>query len=452
MNAIRRYGSAALLAATVSTLTFGTASATEGYFSNGFGARQKALAGAGVADSRDATAGALNPAGLTHVYGTEIDFSVSAFAPVRGYSGDPGPGLTPTGAFESGREFFFIPNVAWSSDAYKNSLFDVVGISLVGNGGMNTAFSGNSICGFAGPGPFCGGTAGVNLLQMFMSVAFAKQVAPGISIGVAPILAAQVFEAKGLGLFAAFPGVTTDPTSLVPGGQNDWSFGGGVRAGIEIAPMRNVRIGVSGTTPIWMQKFEQYRGLFANGGEFDIPASIQAGIAVDVTPQLTLMADWRYIWYSGVDAISNPSTNAFNCPGLGFGGIDPTQCFGGTNGPGFGWSDINVVKLAAEYRHSDKLTLRAGYAWNENPVSSRDAHLNILAPGVVQHHITAGFQYDLGGGYHLEMAGMFAPNNTVRGDDLFGPPGNNRVEIEMYQYEVTAGIKYKFGEPDAPLK
>ncbi|WP_457817321.1 hypothetical protein, partial [Staphylococcus aureus] len=38
--------------------------ATDGYFQDGLGARNKALAGAGVADSRDATAAALNPAGI----------------------------------------------------------------------------------------------------------------------------------------------------------------------------------------------------------------------------------------------------------------------------------------------------------------------------------------------------------------------------------------------------
>ena len=43
------------------------ANATEGYFQNGIGARHKAFAGAGVADSRDATATTNNPAGLVHV-------------------------------------------------------------------------------------------------------------------------------------------------------------------------------------------------------------------------------------------------------------------------------------------------------------------------------------------------------------------------------------------------
>lgn len=38
------------------------AHATDGYFQNGYGARSKALAGAGVANEQDSTATSLNPA------------------------------------------------------------------------------------------------------------------------------------------------------------------------------------------------------------------------------------------------------------------------------------------------------------------------------------------------------------------------------------------------------
>lgn len=438
------------VAASATTFTFFTpANATEGYFTHGFGARHKALAGAGVADSRDATAAALNPAGLTHV-GDEIDVSVSVFSPRRSVTGSGQPGFTPMGEVESERDYFFIPNLAWSTRQFKNPLFDVMAFTLVGNGGMNTSYPGfdrTGECpgGTPSSGVFCFGHAGVNMMQMLMSVAFAKQIAPGISVGVAPVFALQTFESRGM---EAFMGASNSPNDLT-GGHNDWTYGGGVRAGIELQPMRNVRIGVAGTSPIWMDPWGGYKGLFAEGGDFDIPAQIQAGIAVDVTPQLTLMLDWRYIWYSQVDAIANPSTNILTCPP---GGGTP-GCLGGSNGAGFGWDDINVVKVGVEYRARPDLTLRAGYAWNENPISSRDVMFNVLAPAVVQHHITGGLEYDLGGGYHLELAGMFAPKNSVKGGELpgFGNPGH-RVEIEMWQFDVTAGVKYKFGEADAPLK
>ena len=69
--------------------------------------------------------------------------------------------------------------------------------------------------------------------------------------------------------------------------------------------------------------------------------------------------------------------------------------FGATGGPGFGWHDVNVFKVGLQYKVNDQWTLRAGYAYNNNPVQPADVMLNILAPGVVKHHITAGATYKM---------------------------------------------------------
>ena len=424
-----------------------SAFATDGYFQNGYGARQKALAGAGVADSRDATAGSLNPAGLVHV-GDEISLAVSVFSPHRTYTGSGTPGFAPQGEVESEWNYFFIPNLAWNTRAFANPLFDTFGLVAYGNGGMNTHYPAfprpAPDCApspVGGSGIFCGGESGINLTQMFISATMAKQVAPGISIGLAPTLVYQQISIDGLAPFAGF---STDPIH-VTGNGNDSSYGGGVRGGIEFAPMSNVRIGVAGATPMWMSKFGDYAGLFAEGGKFDIPANVSAGIAVDVTPGFTVMLDYKHIFYSSIDAIANPSTNLLACAGG-----DPTQCLGGSKGPGFGWDDIDVVKVGMEYRPNPGMALRAGYSWNSSPLNARDVHFNILAPATVQHHITAGLSMDIGGGYTFELAGMYAPNVSLSGQDLLVPTHN--IEIEMYQYEVTEGIKYKFGGPSEPLK
>ena len=66
------------------------AQATDGYFQSGYGARQKALGGAGVADSKDATAIANNPAGLVDV-DDQVAGAITLFIPQREYeAGFPG--------------------------------------------------------------------------------------------------------------------------------------------------------------------------------------------------------------------------------------------------------------------------------------------------------------------------------------------------------------------------
>jgi long-chain fatty acid transport protein len=438
-TAVPGFSRACLVAALLIMAMAVPAAATEGYFRNAYGARHGGLAGAGVADSRDATAAALNPAGLVHVKQQELDIAASVFSPRRKFDHINGGGFTPAADVNSDNNYFLIPNIAYSKHV-GGPLFDTIAFTMNGNGGMNTTYK-YGTCGFGAPGIFCGGRTGVNLIQMLMSIAVAKQIAPGISVGVAPILLAQRFRADGLGGFA---GLSTDPAHLT-NLRNDWAFGGGLRAGIEWAVMNNVRLGVAGTTPLWSQPFDGYRGLFAGQGGFDVPASVQAGIAVDLSKDVTVMADYRRIFYSSVESINNPSTNLFQCIGG-----NASFCLGGSNGAGFGWHDINVFKIGIEVRNAFKgVDLRAGYSYNDQPYGSRDVMINILAPGVVQHHFTVGARIEnVLPKLDLELAAAFVPSASVKGVEL-NPPlafgAGHAIGNEMWQFELTAGFKYKLG-------
>lgn len=390
------------------------AHATEGYFQHGFGARQKALGGAGAASSTDATAAALNPAGLVHV-GTEASAAVSWFSPIRSFEGSGPPGFTPSGEVDSFQENFFVPNLAANYRLAPGSIVDAIGFTVYGNGGMNTNypdFNNPSCAGFGGgSGVFCGGKAGVDLQQALISIAVAKQFGP-VAAGVAPILSRQRFKARGLQAFGQ------------PNVNNDVSWGVGVRGGLEWTVAPGVRFGAAAASRIYSQQLEGYERLFAEGGDFDIPLSVQAGIAVDFAPNLTLLLDYKHIWFGSVRSIANPSTNIAFAP------------FGADNGPGFGWQDVDVVKVGLEYKATPGLTLRGGYAYATGALQERDVQFNILAPATVQHHITAGFEYQLNSSWSLELAGLYVPESSVNGSEIIGNPGH-LIEIRGKSRQTT---------------
>jgi long-chain fatty acid transport protein len=412
--------------------------ATDGYFSYGFGARQKALGGAGVADGRDATSTSLNPAGIVNSP-QEASIAATLFSPPREVSlsndlGNPLTSLGPAGTYESHSDYFPVPNLAVTYRDIGLPFADVIGISVYGNGGMNTNYPAGSFI-FGSPGK-----VGVDLQQALLSIAFAKVLAPGLSIGVAPTISRQQIKLYGLGNFSASP---PGPGSIDPGNFSnegvEVSWGAGVRAGIEWSIVPGVRVGVAGNSRIYQQEFVRYRGLFAEQGDFDIPASLQAGVAIDLTKDLTVLADYKHIWYSQIASITNPSTNFL----LG-------NQFGANNGPGFGWDDIDIIKLGVEWRAAPAFTLRAGYSYNTSPLNPRDVSFNIIAPATVQQHFTGGLEYRWSDAVSLEFAGAYAPEESVEGASLFDP--NDRVRLTMEQWEVTAGLKYRFGETAAPLK
>ena len=74
-----------------------------------------------------------------------------------------------------------------------------------------------------------------------------------------------------------------------------------------------LRFGASFQSKIYMGEFERYAGLFAQAGDFDVPANWQAGFAF--TPgDWTFLVDVKQILYSGIKSIANPMDVINNSP------------------------------------------------------------------------------------------------------------------------------------------
>jgi len=413
-------------AALTVTAAVSPAQATEGYFALGFGPIQRAQGGAGVAAAgEDAMSGTINPA-ATATLGKSLSLGLELFSPSRGYTAD-GTYFVAQGSHRSDSNLFLIPNFAYNMPLQSGG---VVTFSAYGNGGMNTtysAFERTNPCppGSLGTGVFCMGEAGVDLTQLFLSAAYARKDG-ALSWGLAPVLAVQAFKAEGLGAFAA---ISADPSAVSDNGY-DWSYGLGLRGGLiyEVSPQ--VSLGVNAQSKINMSQFEKYAGLFEGGGDFDIPAQITAGMAVKASSAVTLLMDFQRIFYSGVPAVSNGFTQY------------PLGADGGT---GFGWDDVDVLKLGVVWVQDAQMTWRAGYAYSTNPIGPEDVTLGVLAPGVVTNQFTLGGSYAATANDTIDFALEYAPNVAVTGGEMtpMGPtPGS--VTIDMDQVGISVGWRRTF--------
>lgn len=424
--------------------------ATNGYFSHGYGMKAKGMGGASVAMTHDAMGGANNPATMVWV-GDRLDLGIDWFRPVRDASRSGAPTMGGfvqfNGSMGSDKKNFFIPEFGYNK-MLNPSL--ALGVTVYGNGGMNTDYqpqTGQYSCfnplagvAFSADNLLCGqGKLGVNLEQLIIAPTLSYKFHPQHSIGIAPLFGYQRFAADGL---QAFGGISSNPGSLTNKGH-DTSTGWGVRVGWVGKLHDRVTVGATYASEMRMSKFDNYSGLFANGGDFDIPSHFALGVAFQATPALTVALDWMRINYEDVPAVSNSSRTLGCTPSL-VGGTG-SACLGGSNGLGFGWQDINVVKLGVQYKFNDKLTLRAGYNHGENPIRSEDITFNMLAPGIVRDHLTLGATYQIAPNSELTVAYMHAFEKTVTGasnNPYFSTGGSE--EIKMYQDSigVTWGMKF----------
>src|SRR3569623_744728 len=111
----------------------GSAFATDGYFSHGYGMKAKGMGGAATAMSDDAFGGANNPASMAFV-GNRLDMSVDLFSPRREASRTGGAII---GSVESDSKYFLIPELGYN-DMVNYDL--ALGGTGYGNGGMNSNY------------------------------------------------------------------------------------------------------------------------------------------------------------------------------------------------------------------------------------------------------------------------------------------------------------------------
>ena len=452
---------AALLAIAAAS---GSAFATDGYFAHGYGMKAKGMGGVATAMSSDAMGGANNPASMVWA-GDRLDIGLDLFAPKRRIERTgAAAGAMPNGAVDSGSNLFYVPEFGYN----KMMGWDMsAGITVYGNGGMNTDYAGgqspgggvnacgtganqfNQASGQAGPyNMLCGaGKLGMNLEQLIIAPTFAMKVNKQHSFGGSLLIGYQKFRAYGLSSFYGYTPNAANPyasNNFVSDRGDDTSWGYGLKFGWMGKVSDAVTLGASYTTKMKMKKFSKYKDLFAEEGGFDMPESLNLGIAVKATPAWTIAADYQRINYGDVKSVANSSRMPLDPANGGLTGI--ANSLGCSTCRGFGWSSIDVVKLGVEYQYSPNLVLRAGYNHTDNPIQSRDVTFNMIAPGVVKDHVTLGFTYNVSKDSELTMAYMHAYKNSVSGPSLFnswvGGTAVDKIEMSQDSLGIAYGMKF----------
>jgi long-chain fatty acid transport protein len=425
-----------LAAIAVASLIAPTAWATNGYMPHGIGTTSKAMAGAGSALPQDTLSVFNNPAGLVRL-GTRLDAEMDFFMPNREYKANKIPGAPPgsepipKGTESSDNDIFFIPGFGYSHALDEKSS---LGIALIGNGGMNTEYDTATFKNFGRPGtPFeASEPTGIDFAQLLLGFTYSRQLTPNHAIGITPMVAAQRIKARGLQPFKMF---SASPGNLTNNGY-EYSYGGGVRAGWLGSLHKRLDVGVSYQSKLWMSDFDDYEGLFADGGEFDIPPILNVGVSVKLTPQLTLLGDYKRIYYGDIDALNND--NNVSMADLQSG----KHLLGSDDGMGFGWDDVDVFSVALQYQYNSKLTVRTGYSHGDEPWDNDNTLFNILAPATIQNHLSAGLTYRFNDQSALNVAYTHAFKNTIQGTSTLTGPQTGHVR--MHQNDLQIGYSHQF--------
>ena len=210
------------------------------------------------------------------------------------------------------------------------------------------------------------------------------------SLRLTGVLAYQRFASLGLGTTVGMA------APLVPW-FGDTSYGAGARIDVGDALGERLHWNVGYQSRVGMSAFSNYRGVFADPGHFDIPASAMADLGYAITPSLGVDIGVQRVMYSAITPFASPSL--------------PTRflaLLGSGSSPVFAWRDLDVYSIGWTLHDAAIGELQLRYTTRQQPVPTSKLLANALAPATANDMVSLGWSRAVGTSGSLGFSASYA--------------------------------------------
>lgn len=408
--------------------------AQSGHLMQGVGAVNMSMGGASTAQPIDIS-GALkwNPAAISAFEGSTISLNIGLFM--------ANPELSSTVPTPNG------PMSGKSTDVKSNSILPslgfvygrkdskhIFGAFAFGVSGFGVDFPESTTNPINMPQSMGGfGNLTSNYMMLQTGLSYAYKISKSLSIGVSPNFNIATLELK--------PNPTANPTMAgYPTTNNALATGFGGQIGVFYQNEEGFKLGASYKSKQQFSNFEFENTYLDNSSsknsfKMSFPAVYSLGVGYS-NSKVDLAFDFRHVEYSKTEGFEDYGWSATGAV------------------KGFGWKDMQVLSLGAQYKGIKKLPLRVGYTYNTNPIKPELAFFSNSATAVIQNACQFGFGYEfsekltLNAVYHNAKSDgstegpIYNPMLAGQNDSL-GTVPNSKVSYKMDTSMLMLGISYK---------
>lgn len=110
---------------------------------------------------------------------------------------------------------------------------------------------------------------------------------------------------------------------------------------------------------------------------------------------------------------------------------------------GLGWKSIMAVAAAGKYELADRLTLRGGYLFDQNPIHDIKTIFNVQAPGFIQHSLSLGASLRIYENVTFTVGRVHGFRNAIEGPIGQIPGSTARMDAQLDS--ILAGLTIQYG-------
>ena len=161
----------------------------------------------------------------------------------------------------------------------------------------------------------------------------------------------------------------------------------------------------------------------------ELPMILSWGVAYTGIERWVLATDLRYL---GFDQVRGFGRSGFRADG---------------GAAGLGFDDTFALALGAQYRATDRLSVRGGYTYGTNPVPDAQSTVNVASATIIQHQVTAGASWDVTDSFTVSLGYTHGFENSISGplQTAFGNVPGTSVGSSAAFDSLIFGASVKFG-------
>jgi hypothetical protein len=220
-----------------------------------------------------------------------------------------------------------------------------------------------------------------------------QQFENGTTAKLSAVLAYQRFASMGLGV-SSMQSEITPPTWAANGNT---SYGAGARVDFGGPLAERFHWGVAYQSRVGMDSFPNYRGVYSDPGDFDIPASASAAIGYALTPEFGMDIGVQRVMYSAITPFTSPSLPTRFLALLGDGAS-----------PIFRWQDLTVYSVGWTLRDADTGNVELRYTTRQQPLPSSALLAHALAPQTANDMVSLAWSRPFGDTSRIGFAASYA--------------------------------------------
>jgi hypothetical protein len=265
---------------------------------------------------------------------------------------------------------------------------------------------------------------GLGFERTMLSPGILHQLNDSQILGVSAVFAYQSYGVSSLGMRSYDDQLPSYFQSSSYSPYEETGYGAGVRLAVRSEVSDGMAIDAGFQSRIDMEEFANYRGVYSQPADLDIPARASVGLAFQASNYSWLNLSVERVMYSDVNAFpSRMLPNRF------------LSLLGDSTSPVFSWDDLTVYSVGWSWSNGSDTQWHLDFSSRSQPTPSSVTLSQALEGDLADNSMIIGYSKKFSGSSRFDMNAAYAPSEFAFGGNVLGVTTDNldqNFEIEAF--------------------